>query len=349
VFFDQGLADVNFVLFRRREWLQYVADEISMSAFDRTIQGSSPAFLEVINAARIVAATDVTALLSGETGTGKEFLARVIHAESPRAAKPFLTINCASLTEQLADSLLFGHRRGAFTAADSDNVGYIRSAGSGTLFLDEVGELPLATQARLLRFLESGECLPIGEVTPVRVDVRIIAATNRELSAEVAASRFRQDLFFRLNIVPLVLPPLRERSEEILGLFRYFVEQACETYKLEPPLFDTLSLRLLREYPWPGNVRELRNLAKRMVILLGGRDVTPDNLPAEIRTAGTVSDAESAGGFRLPAEGIVMDQLEADVIRQALARTAGNRSRAARLLGISRDTLLYRLKKHSIA
>lgn len=320
-----------------------------MNAFDRTMQGSSPAFLEVLNAARVVAATDVTALLCGETGTGKELLARAIHEESPRAARPFLSINCASLSEQLADSLLFGHRKGAFTGADSGNAGYIRAAEDGTLFLDEIAELPLGTQAKLLRFLESGECLPVGEVTPIQVDVRIVAATNRDLAAEVAAHRFRQDLFFRLNIVPLVLPPLRERSGEIPKLLRQFVGQAAETYKLDPPKFDKAAMRLLREYAWPGNVRELRNLADRMVILLSGRNVAPENLPAEIRAARTASGTPSTGWFTLPAEGIVMEQLEADIIRQALSRTGGNRSRAARLLGISRDTLLYRLKKHAIA
>jgi DNA-binding NtrC family response regulator len=320
-----------------------------VSAFDHTMQGTSPAFLAVVNCARIVAATDVTTLVCGETGTGKELLARAIHAESPRAGKPFLSINCASLTEQLADSLLFGHRKGAFTGADADHTGYIRTAKGGTLFLDEVGELPSGTQAKLLRFLESGECLPIGEVTPVRVDVRILAATNRDLFAEVAAHRFRQDLFFRLNIVPLLLPPLRERSEEIPELLQYFVVQAGAAYDLELPRFDNRAMRLLREYGWPGNLRELSNFAERMVILLGGRTVTLENLPREICLSRSASDASSACGFTLPVEGIVMDRLEADMIRQALSRTAGNRTRAARLLGLSRDTLLYRLKKYSLA
>jgi len=320
-----------------------------MSAFDRTMQGSSPAFLEVVNAARVVAATDVTTLLCGETGTGKKLLARAIHAESPRAEGPFLPINCTSLTEQLADSLLFGHRKGSFAGADTDSAGSVRAAAGGTLFLDEVGELPPGTQAKLLRFLESGECLPIGEVTPARVDVRIVAATNHDLSAEVAANRFHQDLFFRLNIVPLVLPPLRERSEEIPKLLQHFVDRAADSFDLTAPGFEKTALKLLREYHWPGNLRELRNLAERMVILLSGRNVAPENLPAEIRTTGTTVSNASGSGFRLPAEGIVMEHLEADIIRQALSRTAGNRSRAARLLGISRDTLLYRLKKHSIA
>ncbi len=320
-----------------------------MSAFHRTMQGSSPAFLEVVNAAHVVAATDVTALLCGETGTGKELLARAIHAESPRAERPFLAVNCASLTEPLADSLLFGHRKGSFTGADSDTPGYVRAARGGTLFLDEIGELPMGTQAKLLRFLETGECLPIGEVVPARIDARVVAASNRDLPAEVAAGRFRPDLFFRLNIVPLVLPPLRERSEEIHKLLRYFIDQAAAAHDLKPPRFDSGALKLLREYHWPGNLRELRNLAERTVILLSGREITPENLPAEIRTGGASSDKPSAGGFQLPADGIVMEQLEADIIRQALSRTAGNRSRAARLLGISRDTLLYRLKKHAIA
>ena len=312
------------------------------------MQGSSPAFLEVVNAARVVAATDVTTLLCGETGTGKELLARAIHAESPRAGKPFFSINCASLTEQLADSLLFGHRKGAFTGAVADNAGIMRSADGGTLFLDEVGELPLGTQAKLLRFLESGECLPIGALTPVQVDARILAATNRDLAAEVAVRRFRQDLYFRLNVIPLVLPPLRKRSEEIPRLLRYFVAQAAQDHSLERPQFDASALRLLREYAWPGNVRELRNLAERMVILLGGRRVRVGNLPVEIQAARATVPEPTVGCYRLPPEGIVMEELEADILRQALTRTSGNRSRAARLLGISRDTLLYRLKKHAI-
>ncbi len=214
--------------------------------------------------------------------------------------------------------------------------------------LDEVAELPPGTQAKLLRFLESGEFLPIGEVTPARVDVRILAATDRDLSAEVAAVRFRQDLYFRLNIVPLTLPPLRDRSEEIRALLQYFLAQACAAYGLDLPRFDVVALRLLRAYAWPGNLRELRNFAERMVILLGGRSVTPENLPAEIRGLQSASGASSDSGFTLPQGGIVLDRLEADMIRQALCRTGGNRTHAARLLGISRDTFLYRLKKYAI-
>jgi DNA-binding NtrC family response regulator len=319
-----------------------------MSAFDRDLLGRSRAFLEVVHAARIVAATDVTTLICGETGTGKELLARAIHEEGPRAERPFKSINCASLNDQLADSLLFGHRRGAFTGADSDHVGHIRSAGGGTLFLDEIGELPMGTQAKLLRFLESGECLPVGEVTPLNSNVRIIAATNRDLSAEVAAGRFRKDLFYRLHIVPLNLPPLRDRAADIPGLLRHFLEQASASYGRACPRFDRGAMRVLREHTWPGNLRELRNLAERMVILLGGREVTAENLPAELFGSQKESGSSADRGFVLPAGGVVMAEIEADMIRQALCRCAGNRSRAARLLGISRDTLLYRLKKYAL-
>ncbi|MEA1051726.1 sigma-54 dependent transcriptional regulator [Lamprobacter modestohalophilus] len=323
--------------------------------FDDLTRDTSPAFLEITNAARLVAATDVTTLICGESGTGKELIARAMHAQSPRSEASFLSINCASLTEQLADSLLFGYRKGAFTGADRDHCGYIRAATGGTLFLDEIGEFPIGAQAKLLRFLECGECLPLGEVQPVFVDVRIIAATNRNLSNEAETGRFRQDLLYRLNIVPLVLPPLRERREEIPTLLQRFVDEAAETHRLRPPTFSQPSLKLLRQHAWPGNVRELRNLAIRMTILFPGQRIEPTNLPLEMRMPmqmqmqmPSLERTDSQQGLRLPKEGLVMHQLEVDLIRQALARTGGNRSHAANLLGITRDTLLYRLKKYAI-
>lgn len=319
--------------------------------FDDLTRDASPAFLDITNAARVVAATDVTTLICGESGTGKELIARAMHAQSPRSEASFLSINCASLTEQLADSLLFGYRKGAFTGADRDHCGYIRAAAGGTLFLDEIGELPMGSQAKLLRFLECGECLPLGEVQPILVDVRIIAATNRELWVDAETGRFRQDLLYRLNIVPLVLPPLRERREEIPALLQRFVDEAAETHRLKPPTFSKTGLKLLRQYAWPGNVRELRNLAIRMTILFPGQRIEPTNLPLEMRMPMRMPSLErtdSQQGLRLPKEGLVMHQLEVDLIRQALARTGGNRSHAANLLGITRDTLLYRLKKYAI-
>jgi DNA-binding NtrC family response regulator len=319
-----------------------------MMTFDDLTRDASPAFLDITNAARVVAATDVTALICGESGTGKELIARAMHAQSPRSEARFLSINCASLTEQLADSLVFGYRKGAFTGADKDQCGYIRAATGGTLFLDEIGELPIGSQAKLLRFLECGECLPLGEVQPMLVDVRIIAATNRNLSNEVEAGRFRQDLLYRLNIVPLALPPLRERQEEIPALLQRFLGEAAKTHRLRAPTFTKPSLKLLRQYAWPGNVRELRNLAIRMTILFPGQRIEPSNLPLEIRMP-SPERTDSEQRLRLPDEGLVMHQLEIDLIRQALARTGGNRSHAANLLGLSRDTLLYRLKKYAIA
>lgn len=319
-----------------------------MTALDHHLQGQDPALRTVVHAARIVAAADVAVLVCGEPGTGKESLARGIHADSRRRSAPFICMHCGSLTEEIASSLLFGHRRNAFPGADSDRIGHLQEAQGGTLFLNEVGDLPPGTQSRLLRFIESGECLPAGALQPARVDVRIIAATNRDLAAEVTAGRFRRDLYLRLGIVPLTLPPLRERPGDIPGLLDGFCAEATEAYDLAPPGFHPAAMALLRQYAWPGNIRELRNLAERLVILLGGREVGPENLPREIRDERPLSNASSEHGFTLPEQGIVMDALEADILRQALARTAGNRTHAARLLGITRDTLLYRLKKHAM-
>jgi DNA-binding NtrC family response regulator len=243
---------------------------------------------------------------------------------------------------------MFGHRKGAFTGALADHPGYLRSAERGTLFLDEIAELPSNTQAKFLRFLESGECLPVGELRPLMPDVRIIAATHRDLREEVREGRFREDLYFRLNVVPLPLPPLRDRPGDLEELLQHFVTEAGRRFGLPLPDFSAAALESLRAYAWPGNVRELRNLAERMVVLFHGGLVEAGNLPAEIRQGSGLA-ASPDKGFRLPDRGLVLDELEADMIRQALQRTQGNRSRAARLLGLTRDTLLYRLKKYAIA
>ena len=308
--------------------------------------GTSPALAAVLRAARLVAMTDAPVLIQGDSGTGKELLAARVHGDSARRACPLITVNCAALPEGLAESLLYGHRKGAFTGAISDQPGFIQQAHGGTLFLDEVGELPLSVQAKLLRFLESGECHPVGHSTSVRADARVIAATNRDLAAEVAAGRFREDLFYRLNVVPLTLPPLRERGADIIELLRYYTAQIAARYGLLAPRYTAAALRCLQTYGWPGNVRELRNVCERLVILCGDRDITPDNLPLEMRAPHAQPNAR--GAFHLPPEGVRLDELEVQLIRQALAQTAGNRSRAARLLGLTRDTLLYRLKKYAI-
>lgn len=316
-----------------------------MQACEQPLIGESPELQSVLRAARLVARADVTVLVLGESGTGKELLARTIHRESPRVDAPFIAINCAALPEGLAESELFGHAKGAFTGAVNDNQGRIQAAQGGTLFLDEVGELPPAIQAKLLRFLESGECQAVGRRTTDKVDVRVLAATNRNLQERVRKGLFREDLYYRLNVVPLELPPLRERSGDLPRLLHGLTEQLATKHGLETPRFTREALTALQRYNWPGNVRELRNFCERMTVLFSGRNVDVTNLPAEFHSD---SPTEFGGNFTLPDSGIRLDELESQIIRQALAKTRGNRSRAARLLGITRDTLLYRLKKYAI-
>jgi DNA-binding NtrC family response regulator len=311
---------------------------------DTPILGEAPELQSLLRSAQLVAATDVTVLVLGESGTGKELLARLLHRRSRRHAGPFIAINCAALPETLAESELFGHRKGAFTGALADKPGRVQVAAGGTLFLDEIGELPLSVQAKLLRLLEAGECQPVGAAHPERVDTRIVAATHRDLHTLVKEGRFREDLYYRLNIVPLELPPLRCRGGDVALLLHSLTLDAAGRHGLQPPRYLPATLRVINSYGWPGNVRELRNFSERMVILFTGREVAPENLPFELRGATRPSDP-----FRLPDEGLSLDDLERDMIRQALEKTHGNRSRAARLLGLTRDTLLYRLKKYALA
>ena len=312
------------------------------------LPGQDPALRSVLHAAAIVAASDVAVLVCGEAGTGKETLARGIHADSPRGDGPFVVMRCSALSEEAADALLFGQAPGGVAGAEQASRGQVQVADGGTLLLDEVAALPLGTQARLLRLIESGECLPNGAVQAVPVDVRIIAASERDLDAEVAAGHLSRELHLRLAVVPLSLPALRRRPADIPTLFDGFVEQAAAEYDLSPPRLKPAALALLRRHDWPGNLRELRNLAERLVILLAGREIGPENLPDEVRAPRTSGATDSPFGFRLPERGIALDALEADILSQALTRTAGNRTHAARMLGITRDTLLYRLKKHAL-
>ena len=315
------------------------------NAFDELLIGRSPAFQSLVRSANVVAATDVTVLVLGESGTGKELLATAVHQESQRNNGPFVAINCAALPEGLAESELFGHRKGSFTGAVKEHTGRIRAAHGGTLFLDEIGELPLTVQAKLLRFLESGEVQGVGETRTDRVDVRVIAATHHDLYQRVQQGAFRADLYYRLNVVPLELPPLRERGEDVLLLLDRLTKGVAAQHGLTPPRFRQRAQRALTQYRWPGNVRELRNLAERMVVLFSGCDVDLENLPHEIRAP----KLAQTGVFTLPDSGIHLEELEQQMIRQALHKTQGNRSRAARLLGLTRDTLLYRLKKYAIS
>jgi transcriptional regulator with PAS, ATPase and Fis domain len=312
----------------------------------KSIIGQSPALDSLIRSARMVAATDVTVLIKGETGTGKEVFANAIQKESGRADKAFITLNCAALPESLIESELFGHKKGSFTGATANTQGLFQAADGGTIFLDEINSLPISIQAKLLRFLESGECLAVGDIKPYNVDVRIIAATNSDLNKQVEAGQFRLDLFYRLNVVPLELPPLEQRTEDIEHLIMHFLVMMSETHSIEAPVFSKQALKVLKDYPWPGNIRELRNLCERLSILLAGRTIEPENLPREFVT---YSSTPKAPAFTLPERGIKLDCLEADLIHQALSRTQGNRSKSAKLLGLSRDSLIYRIQKHGLS
>lgn len=301
----------------------------------------SPLMESVLRSAQIIACTEASVLIKGESGTGKELVARAMHAASLRSKQPLITVNCAALPEHLAESLLFGHRKGAFTGADQHQVGLIGAADNGTLFLDEVGELPLNLQAKLLRFLESGEIVPLGEVRPRQLNVRVFAATHRDLYAMAEQGQFRADLFYRLHVVPVELPALRERKEDIELLAKYFLKSFAEQHQLASASLSKDAKQALQKYAWRGNVRELRNLCERLSILLAGADIQATNLPLEIRTP----HSTPLTAFALPEQGICLETLEQDLLRQALERSQHNKTQAARLLGISRDALNYRLKK----
>jgi DNA-binding NtrC family response regulator len=313
-----------------------------MNAYEKLI-GDSVVFQAVIRLAQIIAATDVTVLIEGDTGTGKELMAQAIHQSSNRAGAEFITINCAALPDALAESKLFGHRKGAFTGAIENHSGYARQAEGGTLFLDEISELSLAIQAKLLRFIEYGECQTLGDTKTQHIDVRIITASNKDLSSLVAQGKFRKDLYYRLKIVPVELPSLQERHQDIGALTRHFIYQLAQQHGLEQPELDASAMQCLHNYSWPGNVRELRNLCERLVLLLPGKAITKRNLPVDIHRP----EAEQTQ-FKLPRQGLNLESLETDLIRQALGNSKGNKSKAARLLGVTRDAFLYRLKKYSI-
>lgn len=309
--------------------------------------GDSPEFVSLVRQAEVIARTDVTVLIEGESGTGKDMLARMIHGSSRRAASPLHVVNCAALPESLVESELFGHRRGAFTGAISDATGRIPASDGATLFLDEIGELPLAVQPKLLRVLENGECQSLGARSTRKVDVRVLAATNRKLWQRVQDGTFREDLYYRLNIVPLHIPALRARRGDIIPLLHAFTRTLASQHELPEPRYARATLDALKRHDWPGNVRELRNFSERMVILFAGRDVYPDNLPTDIRPVDAGAGAREPS-FQLPETGIRLFDLERDLLVQALEKSGGNRCQAARLLGLTRDTLMYRLKKYAI-
>jgi DNA-binding NtrC family response regulator len=286
---------------------------------------------------------DLTVLITGESGTGKDLVARAIHIGSTRRAAMFLPYNCTTTTRELADSLLFGHRRGSFTGAITDQPGLIRSAGGGTLFLDEIGDLPLDVQPKLLRFLEQHEIMPVGETRPQRVDVRVLAATNADLEQRVAEGKFREDLFYRLAVIRIHVPPLRERREEIPHLSTYFLREASERLGKPDIHLSSASLDAFSQFWWPGNVRQLKNEIQRAVALSApGGTIEPAHLSPEIGnpqlpTGASVDRATPRGGVASLAAAV--EQVERDLIQTALDRSRGNISETARSLGLTRRGL----------
>ena len=295
------------------------------------------------NIAMRAAASNINILILGETGSGKEIRARAIHRSSPRVKAPMVTLNCAALPETLMESELFGHERGAFTSADSAKVGLLASAPGGTIFLDEVGEMTLSTQAKLLRAIEEKEVVPVGSVKPIPIDVRFIAATNRAWEEEVKHGGFRPDLFFRLNGITITIPPLRERVAEIQPFIRLFLAQACtDMGRKENMQFSAPAMDWMQRYPWPGNVRELRNVIERAVVLCESEAIGLEHLPVERMRDLDVS-SESIDILSIP------EAERRDRIVKALDNFAGNQTRTAGFLGISRKTLLTLLDRYGIA
>ena len=306
------------------------------------IVGASPAMHEVkALLARIAASPASTVLLTGETGTGKDLAAKAIHYNSDRAARPFVNITASALPEQLLESELFGHERGAFTDARQQKRGLVESADGGTVFLDEIGEMTAGLQAKLLRFLEEKTFKRVGGLADIRVDVRVIAATNRNLDEEVRAGKFREDLFYRLQVMPVVLPPLRERRGDIPLLAAFYIDRFNREFKKRVRGLAPAAVKLLEQYAWPGNVRELRNAIERAMLLNDRPLLDPDDFTTLTRTTAPTQ-------FRLPPDGINLEELERGLLVQALERAGGNQTRAAELLGINRDQVRYRIEKFGL-
>lgn len=307
--------------------------------------GESAAMAEVMKMVERVSRSDVTVLVSGESGTGKELIAKGIHFSGRRKRYPFIPINCGSIPETLIEAELFGYKRGSFTGATADTKGKFEAADGGTLFLDEIGQMPLSLQPKLLRVLQEREVVRLGESNPRKFDVRVIAATNEDLEEMIAAGNFREDLYFRLAVVPIKLPPLRTRREDIPLLINHFFRRAknkhgFENLKMKPEVIKSLS-----EYSYPGNVRELENLVERLVVLSDDKDLAENDIPAHVR-----EPVHTFGGVKmeLPPDGISFEALEREVIAYAISLHNGNQSQAARYLNITRSALIYRMQKFGL-
>jgi len=328
------------------EWLRAKYQEKFRSG---GIIGVSQKMKEVMELAeRVARGSETTVLIEGETGTGKELVAEYIHFLSPRSSFPFTAVNCGAIPKDLFESDLFGYEKGAFTGAlEKGKMGRVEATEKGTLFLDEVGELSASAQVKVLRVLEEKEYYKVGGVERKKADVRIIAATNKDLESEIKNGNFRDDLYFRLNVVKIVIPPLRERREDTLPLFRFFVERFNEQFKKSFVQISKEAEERILSYPWPGNIRELRNTVERIVLLEKGDTILGEHLAF---LSEKEKQVEEKIGFKLiiPHQGIVLDEVEKQYILEALKIKKGNKSQAAKMLGISRSALLYRIQKYGI-
>ena len=314
------------------------------------VVGSSPQMLALIERLKRIAPTDATVLIQGETGTGKELVAQAIHQNSPRKSKPFVALNCAALSENILESELFGHVKGAFTDASSDRVGKFEYANGGTLFLDEVGDMPMATQIKLLRVLESGEITRVGSNTVVRVNVRILSATNRNLEEAIAAGSFRSDLYHRLKVVTIGIPALRERAGDIPLLIEHFTKQFAKRHGKTIKGVSLAARVKLGSYPWPGNVRQLRNVIESMVVVDCAETLDVDDLPLELEPGAAPAAAAVDAGTGIAAlVGRRLDDVERIFITETLKLTGGNREQAAELLGIGERTLYRKIKEFKLS
>lgn len=311
---------------------------------DFTIIGRSKKMQEILEMVKKVASTSATVLILGESGTGKELIAKALHFLSDRRDKPYVKVNCAAIPENLLESELFGYEKGAFTGAISKKIGKFERADGGTIFLDEIGDMGLNLQAKLLRVLQEKELERLGGIDPIKIDVRIIAATNKNLEEMVRDGAFREDLYYRLKVVPIYVPPLRERKEDIPLLVDYFLDKYSKEFGKVKPGISEDAMDIIKEYDWPGNIRELENTIERILILNSGNVISKEMLPYEIIGNKNLNSKF----FKLPDEGINLEDLEKNLILQALEKAEGNQTKAAKLLGISRYTLIYRMEKYGI-